>query len=56
MVVIKVDEKDLDKVFGILSGNGRFMGLPDNMFRIDEHVEEVLEKIKKEGIKVEIID
>jgi len=56
MTVIEVDEKDLDEVFEILLNNGRFTGLPNNRFRIDEHAEAVLEKIKQAGIKVRIMD
>lgn len=53
-VVIKVEEKDMDKVFEILSGNGRFAGLPDNKFRIDEHASKVLKEIEAAGIKVKV--
>jgi len=56
MAIIEVEEKDLDGVFEILSGNGRFTGLPNNRFRIDEHENEVLKKIKEKGIKVKIIN
>ena len=56
MVTIEVNEKDLDKVFEILSNNGRFIGLPNNRFRIDENEEEVLKKIKEEGIEVKKIN
>jgi aminoglycoside/choline kinase family phosphotransferase len=56
MVVIEVQEKDLDAVFEILSNNGRFTGLENNKFRIDEHSADVLKKIKEEGIEVKLID
>lgn len=56
MTIIEVDEKDLDKVFEILSSNGRFAGLPNNRFRIDDHAEDILKKIEQEGIKVKRID
>ncbi len=56
MVVIEVKEKDLDKVFEILSDNGRFSGLPNNRFRIDEHADEVLKTIAEADIIVEVID
>ena len=54
-VIIEVKENDMDKVFEILSRNGRFTGLSANRFRIDEHVDEVLNKIKEAGIVVKII-
>lgn len=56
MVVIEVEEKDLDAVFEILSNNGRFTGLENNRFRIDENSENVLKKIEEADIKVKIID
>ena len=56
MVLIEVDEKDISKVFEILSANGRFAGLPNNRFRIDEHGHETLEKITKAGLSVRVID
>ena len=56
MVVIEVEQKDLYKVFEILATNGRFTGLSNNRFRIDEHGNEVLEKIKRAGIKVKVLN
>jgi len=56
MVIIEVEEEDLDEVFEILSNNGRFSGLPNNRFRIDENAEETIEKIKCSGIKIRIIE
>ncbi len=56
MVTIQVDEKDVDKVFEILSSNGRFTGLPDNKFRIEENVDKTLETLKSAGIKYEVVD
>lgn len=56
MVVIEVKEEDLDKVFEILSNNGRFIGLSNNRFQVSERAEEVLKKIEERGIKIKIID
>ena len=56
IVAIEVDEKDAGKVFGILLGNGRFTGLSKTSFRIDEHSDEVLEKLKQEKINIRIIN
>ena len=56
MVVIEVEENDLDAVFEILSSNGKFVGLPDNRFRIDENAEETLKTISDAGIKVKVIN
>ena len=56
MTVIEVREEDLDRVFEILSNNGRFTGLPNRRFRIDEHAAEVLREIRKAGISVKLID
>ncbi|MBI4181979.1 MAG: hypothetical protein HY520_03355 [Candidatus Aenigmarchaeota archaeon] len=55
-VIIEVEDKDMAKVFEFLVGNGRFAGLPNNRFRIEEHSQEILEKIKRAGITVKIID
>lgn len=55
MVIIKVRNEDLDKIFEILSSNGSFTALPDNRFRIDEHEEDILKKIKDAGIDVEMV-
>lgn len=56
MTVIEVREEDLDRVFEILSNNGRFTGLPNRRFRIDEHAPEVLKKIRKAGIAVKVLN
>lgn len=53
MVLIQVvKEKDADKVFSILLHNGRFSEIKGNKFRIDEHIEEALTKIKEAGIEI----
>ena len=52
MVLIQVKPEDKEKVFEILSNNGRFIGLPNNKFNILENEEEVLEKIKDAGIEL----
>lgn len=56
MVVIEVDEKDVAKVFEILIGNGSFTQLSINRFRIDEHAEKTIEKIKAVNIRLKILD
>lgn len=56
MVLIKVHAEEKEKVFEILSTNGRFSGLLNNIFNIQEHSEEVLQKLKDAGIKPEILD
>ena len=56
MVLIKVKAEDKERVFEILSGNGKFMGLSDNRFNIIEHEEEVLKKIRDAGIEPELLD
>lgn len=56
MIIIEVKEKDLDAVFGILSSNGRFSGLPKNRFRIDENAKKTLKRIEEAGIKVTVIE
>ena len=53
MVLIKVKAEDKEKVFEILSANGRFIGLSDNRFNIFENAEEVIKKIEEAGIKIE---
>ena len=55
MVLIQIKAEDKEKVFEILSTNGKFMGLSDNRFNIIEHEEEVLEKLKKAGIEVKVL-
>ncbi len=54
--MIKVKPEEKDKVFEILSGNGKFMGLSNNRFNIIENEEEVLKKLKEAGIEPEILD
>ena len=56
MVLIKVKPEEKQKVFEILSNNGRFVGLSDNRFSIQENAEEVLKKIRAAGIEPEILD
>ena len=50
MAVIKVRPEDKERVFEILSTNGRFMGLPDDRFNIIEHPDDILKKLKEAGI------
>jgi len=52
MVVIEIKEEDKEKVLAVLLNNGRFRSLGKNKFDIIDHVDEVLEKLKKEGIEV----
>jgi len=56
VIIIEVKERDLDAVFDILSSNGRFSGLPNNRFRIDENAKKTIEGIEKAGIKVKVIE
>ncbi len=56
MVMIKVKPSEKEKTFEILATNGKFMGLSDNRFNLLEHAEEVLERLKEEGIEPEILD
>lgn len=56
MVLIKVKPEEKEKVFEILSTNGRFVGLSDNRFSIQENVEETLQKLRDAGIEPEILD
>ena len=56
MVLVKVKPEEKEKVFEILSTNGKFMGLSENRFKIIEHVEKVLEKLRDAGIEPEILD
>ncbi len=55
MVLIKVKPDEKEKVFAILSTNGKFMGLSDNRFSIIEHAEDVLKKLRDAGIEPEIL-
>lgn len=55
MALIKVKPSDIEKVFEILSSNGRFIFVESDKFRIIEHSEKVLKKIEDTGIKVEIL-
>ena len=53
MVLIQVThKKDADRVFDILIHNGRFTGLKNDKFRIDENEDSTIRKIKKAGIKI----
>lgn len=56
MVLIKVKAEEKERVFAILSSNGKFMGLSDNRFNIIENEKEVLEKLRKAGIEPEILN
>jgi len=56
MVLIQVKSEDKEKVFEILSSNGKFMGLSNNRFNILEHEEEILKKLEEAGIEVEILE
>jgi len=56
MVVIQVvKNQDVDKIFSLLIDNGRFAGLPDNKFRIDENAEVVLKKIREKRIEIKVV-
>lgn len=55
MVQIKVKPEEKDQTFEILLTNGRFIGLSDNRFIIQENAEQTLEKIRKAGIEPEIL-
>jgi hypothetical protein len=52
MVLIRVKNKDSDKVFNILLKNGRFSEFKGNKFRIDENEEKTLQKIKDKKIQI----
>ena len=56
MVLIQINPKDKEKVFEILSNNGKFIGLSDNQFNIVENAEEVIKKIEEAGIEVKRIN
>ncbi len=56
MVLIQVNQKDKEKVFEILSKNGRFMGLSENRFSILEHEKDVLAKLKDSNIEYKILE
>jgi len=55
MVLIQVRVEDKERVFEILSKNGRFIGLSENRFSIIENSKEVLKKLKDSGIEHTII-
>ncbi len=55
MVLIQVKKEDIEKVFEILSDNGRFIFVESDKFRIIENSQEVLEKIKKEEIEIKVL-
>ena len=50
MVVIQVSKGDSEKVFEILSANGRFTELSDNRFGIIDNEEDVLKKLDEAKI------
>ncbi len=56
MVLIKIKPEEKEKVFEILSNNGKFIGLSDNRFNIIENEEEVIKKLREAGIEPEILD
>ena len=56
MVLIQVMSKDKEKVFEILSDNGRFIGLSKNRFSILEHTGAVVKKLDDVGIKYKRLD
>ncbi len=56
MVLIQVKSEDKEKVFEILSKNGRFIGLSENRFSIIENSQEVLKKLKDARIEYTILD
>ena len=56
MTLIQVKFEDKEKVFEILSKNGRFIGLSENRFSIIENSNEVLKKIKDVGIYYTVLD
>ena len=51
MVVIQVSKEDSEKVFEILSTNGRFTELSDNKFGIIDHEGDVLKRLEEAKIK-----
>lgn len=51
MVVIQVSKADSDKVFEILSTNGRFTELSDNRFGIIDKEEDVLKRLDEAKIE-----
>ena len=56
MVLIKVKSEEKEKAFEILSTNGRFIGLSENRFSIQENGKETLQKLRDSGIEPEILD
>ena len=56
MALIQVKAEDKEKVFEILSKNGRFIGLSENRFSIIENSDDVLKKLKVLGIEYTILD
>ena len=54
MVLIQVKKpKDVGKVFGILIRNGKFTGLPNRKFIIQENEEKTYNAIKEQDIDIE---
>lgn len=56
MVLIQVRADDKEKVFEILSKNGRFIGLSENRFSIIENSKEVFKKLEEMKIEYTILD
>ena len=56
MVLIQVKKEDMEKVFEILSDNGKFILVESDKFRIIEHSKEVLDQIRKKWIEVRILE
>lgn len=56
MVLTQVKSEDKERVFGILSKNGRFIGLSENRFSILENSNEVLTKLNNVGIAYTILN
>ena len=55
MAIIEIKKEDKEKVFDILIKNGLFRALGENKFDIVENPEEVFKKLKKVGVKFEVI-
>lgn len=56
MVMIQIEKENKERVFEILSSNGKFIGLQNNQFNILENAESVLKKLNIEKIKYRIIE
>ena len=55
MAIIEIKKEDKEKAFDILIKNGLFRALGENKFDIVENPEEVFKKLKKVGVKFEVI-